>query len=198
MVDAKTERDRADGEDLAIFAAAPDSTRGRAAAGRLLKRYQGRVYGFCFRHVRDHELALDLTQDVLLNAYRRLREYEHRTGFAAWLFTIARNRCLSEFRKRPLPTVRDLDPDQLTTAGPDPIEELAEQDLHRLVKDCLDQTEQDALHLRCHEGLPVDTITEVLGITSASGARGILQRARRKLRAALGDFGGIDEGAEVG
>jgi hypothetical protein len=33
--------------------------------------------------------------------------------------------------------------------------------------------------------MPVDAITHVLGITGSTGARGVLQNARRKMRAAL-------------
>jgi DNA-directed RNA polymerase specialized sigma24 family protein len=33
--------------------------------------------------------------------------------------------------------------------------------------------------------MPVDEITALLGVSGASGARGLLQRARRKLRAAM-------------
>jgi DNA-directed RNA polymerase specialized sigma24 family protein len=43
------------------------------------------------------------------------------------------------------------------------------------------------LWLRCFEKVPVDEITRMLGITEASGARGVLQRARRRLRAALAE-----------
>jgi hypothetical protein len=39
--------------------------------------------------------------------------------------------------------------------------------------------------LRCFERMPVDRITETLCLENASGARGLLQTARRKLRAEL-------------
>jgi DNA-directed RNA polymerase specialized sigma24 family protein len=54
-----------------------------------------------------------------------------------------------------------------------------------LVRRHLDPLEREAIWLRCYEGMPVEEITGLLGIDTASGARGILQRARRKLRAAL-------------
>jgi DNA-directed RNA polymerase specialized sigma24 family protein len=45
--------------------------------------------------------------------------------------------------------------------------------------------EQEALWLRCVERMPVDEITRVLGIEGSTGARAVLQSARRKLRAVL-------------
>jgi RNA polymerase sigma factor (sigma-70 family) len=53
------------------------------------------------------------------------------------------------------------------------------------VETSLDRDERLALWLRCEEALPVEEITGILGLTSPSGARGLLQTARRKLRAAL-------------
>jgi RNA polymerase sigma-70 factor (ECF subfamily) len=72
---------------------------GARAASLLLERYQDRVYVWCFRMVREHESALDLAQETLLNAYRRLDSFEGRSAFASWLFVIARNRCLSVLRR---------------------------------------------------------------------------------------------------
>ena len=38
--------------------------------------------------------------------------------------------------------------------------------------------------MRCNERMPVDEITRVLDLKTATGARGLLQTARRKLKAA--------------
>ena len=62
---------------------------------------------------------------------------------------------------------------------------LAEEELLELIRERLDAVEQQALWLRCFEKIPVDEITEMLGIESASGARAVLQKSRRKLRAAM-------------
>ncbi len=64
---------------------------------------------------------------------------------------------------------------------------LAEEELLALIRVSLDEVEQQALWLRCFEKMPVDEITMLLGIEEASGARAVLQRARRKLKAALRD-----------
>ncbi len=167
----------------------PGGPAGRAAASELLGRYQGRVYLWCYRYVRDHERALDLAQDVLLNAYRALATFQGRSRFSSWLFAIARNRCLTAVKAPSL--VRD-EGVELETL-PDPADEpdrryesvQGEERLLALVRTHLDAQEQEALWLRCVERVPVEEITEMVGDRSASGARGVLQRARRKLRAAL-------------
>ncbi len=178
-----------DREDLRSALDGPDEEARRRAASRLLSRYQKRIYVWCFRYVEDHERALELTQEVLLNAYRKLPDYVHRFRFSSWLFVITRNRCISDLRRPALYRECGLDPDMLQSDRPGPAQQLeetsAEDALKRLIRETLERDEQDAVHLRCFDGLAVDAITEVLDIKEKTGARGVLQRARRKLRAAL-------------
>lgn len=158
------------------------------AATELFGRYRGRVYAWCGRYVRDHEQALDLAQDVLLTAFRSLHTYEGRAPFGGWLFTIAHHACLRAIRRRRLTRDEGADPDLLPDPRPDPAtlleDERARDELIALVSDHLDPLEQRALWLRYAERMPVEEITRVLDLRTASGARGLLQTAKRKLRAA--------------
>jgi len=67
----------------------------------LYNRYKGPVYTFCARMMLNRELAQD---DAMQEAF--LRVYENRSrllktaAFRAWLFSIARNQCLSMLRSR--------------------------------------------------------------------------------------------------
>jgi RNA polymerase sigma-70 factor (ECF subfamily) len=159
---------------LARFRNATDPSDGRRAAGRLLSRYRGRVYVWCYRYVRDHDRALDLAQDVLLKA---------------WLFSIARNECLTALRPRSWRRDPDVDPLELLVQSDDPpallVTREEEEAMEALVRDHLSPVEQEAIWLRCFEGLPVPEVTRLLGLTNTSGARSVLQSAREKLRAAL-------------
>jgi RNA polymerase sigma-70 factor (ECF subfamily) len=180
----------ADGELLARAREDPDEARRGRAASMLLERYQDRVYLWCLRMVREHEQALDLAQDVLLNAYRNLASFEGRSEFGSWLFMIARNRCLDSLRRPPV--FRDeTEVEELVDPSSGPAEQLEEKldeaAFLELIRERLDPVEQEVLWLRCMERVPVEEITRLLRLESASGARGVLQRARRKLRAAAGD-----------
>jgi RNA polymerase sigma-70 factor (ECF subfamily) len=191
-------RDPSD-EDLALLARGdPEGPEGRRAACELLGRHRMTVFRWCRGMVRDPDDAMDLAQDVLLNAYRNLDKFKGWGRFSVWLFVIARNRCLDVLRRPSLLTDDGRDPDSLADlrSGPDrEIEEAEDEEaLLDLIRRHLDQKEQEALWLRCFEKVPVGTITMLLGIRHASGARAVLQSARRKLRAALaGEGEGIDE-----
>lgn len=159
---------------------------GKAAAGELLRRYRRPVYVWCLRYVGEHERALDLAQDVLLAAYQRLEEFEGRAAFSSWLFVIARNRCLNEIRNDA--RREDIEPDSLVdgaTGFDERLEsEMQGQRLLDLAARVLDEDERKALWLRYSELLPVEEITALLNLDQKTGARALLQRARRKLRAA--------------
>ncbi len=193
MTRQEAEERRLDGEDLELAREAATETERRQAASRLLTRHQDRIYAWCYRYVENHDRALELAQDVMMNAYRSLPNYVHRARFSSWLFVIARNRCLRDLRRPALTQALDLDPDSLHSENPGPArryeEAHGEDRLKHLIREHLDAREQDALQLRCIEGLPLNTITAVLGIQERSGARGLLQRARRKLRAAMKEHG---------
>ncbi|MBN2170125.1 MAG: sigma-70 family RNA polymerase sigma factor [Candidatus Krumholzibacteriota bacterium] len=166
-----------------------DRREGREAASRLLQRYREPVFHWCLRRVRDPELALDLAQDALLNAYRNLERFDGRARFSSWLFAIARNRCLNALRRPALFEGDGFDAD--TVADPRGGQDLdledreAEERILDLIREHLPPLDQQVLWLRCFERMPVDAITDALAIPEASGARGVLQRARRRLRAAL-------------
>ncbi|MFN8178066.1 MAG: sigma-70 family RNA polymerase sigma factor [bacterium] len=171
------------------FRSAPSAAEGREAAGELLGRYRSRVFAWCWRRAQNREQALDLAQDTLLRAYRNLGSYEGPNRFGGWLFMIARNRCRSAMKLPALLRDDDAVLEDAVDPRPGPQERAetsqAEERILTLIRAKLDATEQTAIWLRCFEGVSVDEITHRLRIEQASGARGVLQSARRKLRAAM-------------
>lgn len=184
--DSEIRRDR---EDLGIALQCRGEPEGQRAIARLLSRYRERVYLWCFRYVRDPELAQEISQEVLLRAYQAFYRLEANARFDGWLFIIARNSCFKQLRRPSLSRDYDVDPDSVQGDGPRPDtlleEKEAEEELLGLIRDRLDPLEQRVLALRCFERLPVETISRMLDLETRSGARALLQRARRKIRNAL-------------
>lgn len=183
-----------DAELVVRFQQDPESSAGREALGELFRRYRDRLYHWCYRYVRDHDAAMDLVQETYVAAWRALPGFEGRSQFGSWLFSIARFRCASA-RRRPQVNVEE-DHDLATTqdSGPGPEETLLEQEdeaqVLAFLSRHLEDQERLAFWLRCYEGVGVDEITSLLGIREKTGARAVLQRARRKLRAALAESRG--------
>jgi RNA polymerase sigma factor (sigma-70 family) len=65
----------------------------------LFSRYRLRITAYVLGMVRDHARAEDVTQEVFLSALRRLRESERPIAFKPWIYEIARNACIDEFRR---------------------------------------------------------------------------------------------------
>ncbi len=166
----------------------PDEGRRREAAGELLRRYRDPVFLWCLRYTRDTDRALDLSQDVLMTVWQRMGSFEGRSKLSTWIFAVARNRCIDAGRRVDLLADEDVPEDV-----PDPVplaDVVVQQDedetrLLRTIRATLDPAEQDVIWLRCVERMRMEDVTTMLGIDGATGARAVLQRARRKLRAAL-------------
>jgi RNA polymerase sigma-70 factor (ECF subfamily) len=189
----RPEQGREDADLLATAQRSADPAAREAAATELLLRYRDAVYLWCFRYTRNHDRALDLSQDVMVSAWEKIGTFEGRSKFSSWLFSITRNRCIDASRRIDIladETISDHHPDP----APRPDEVAAgagdEDWLLELIRTELDPEEQSAIWLRCVERMPVDEITTMLGVSASSGARALLQRARRKLRAAMERRGG--------
>ena len=180
---------RPDEELLEIAIRDPESPQSRAAASELLGRYQQRVYLWCYRYVRERERALDLSQEVLTSAWRALAGFRHGSKVSWWMFIITRNRCINAVKAPSLVRDDDAELDALPATDSDPATRLEETEdeerVRQLMLEHLDEEERLALWLGCFERMPVEGITKALKLTNSTGARGLLQRARRKLRAAL-------------
>jgi RNA polymerase sigma-70 factor (ECF subfamily) len=70
-----------------------------AAFDVLYERYERRLFGYIRRFVDEVALAEDLFQDVFLGVLVDRTFDPGRGRFSAWLFTVARNRCLMERRR---------------------------------------------------------------------------------------------------
>ncbi|HWD84900.1 MAG TPA: sigma-70 family RNA polymerase sigma factor [Solirubrobacteraceae bacterium] len=79
---------------------------------QLYERYRPRIRAFALRMTRDPDRADDLVQDVFLSALRRLRETEAPIVFRPWIYEIARNACIDEYRRRRRITEVPLDRDR--------------------------------------------------------------------------------------
>ena len=66
----------------------------------LVYRYKNDLYQYILALTRDDGAAGDIFQEVFLNFYRRINEYEPQGKLKSYLFTSARNRVLNYFRDK--------------------------------------------------------------------------------------------------
>ncbi|MBK5225428.1 MAG: sigma-70 family RNA polymerase sigma factor [Thermoleophilia bacterium] len=71
------------------------------AFGVIYDGFFDSVYAYVFRQVRSHANTEDIVSQVFLDAFEKIGAFRWRgAGFAAWLFRIARNDVLDDFRRR--------------------------------------------------------------------------------------------------
>jgi RNA polymerase sigma-70 factor (ECF subfamily) len=167
----------------------PHSREGRAALETLAARWRAKVYLWALRMLRERELALDVAHDCFVQMLGALDRYENRGKFGAWLFSIVHNRCLHEVRRRRPVATDDATLERLGGSTPGADHEAGDRiELGRVLdvmNRVLEPEERLALWLRAQEETSVEELTRMLGLENTSGARALLQTARRKLRAAL-------------
>ena len=66
----------------------------------LLSRHRKPVYNFILRFIGDKETAEDLLQEAFMRVIKGAEAYKRQAKFTTWLYTIARNLCVDQTRRR--------------------------------------------------------------------------------------------------
>lgn len=169
-----------------------------AAFTGLVEKYKQPVMNLAYRTVRDETEAEDLAQAVFVQAWKSAARYQPTAKFSTWLFTIARNLCLNEIRRRKRHPAESLDQtrddaddqplrqieDKRIAAAP---QELLRGELEQKVDEAvsaLPENQRTALWLCRQEELSYEEIAAVLGC-SLSATKSLIHRARETLKAKL-------------
>src|SRR4051795_12248833 len=81
----------------------------REAFEALVEKYKQPVMNLVYRTLADGTEAEDLAQHVFLQVFKSAHRYEVSAKFSTWIFTIARNLCLNEIRRRSRHRAESLD-----------------------------------------------------------------------------------------
>jgi RNA polymerase sigma-70 factor (ECF subfamily) len=68
----------------------------------LMKQYEQMVYSFSFKVCRDKDDAEETLQDTFVNVYRKLNQFDGKSKFSTWLYSIVANNCLMKRRRTKL------------------------------------------------------------------------------------------------
>ena len=152
---------------------------GDAAAFEVLyERHVAGVLGFCRHMLRSQHEAEDAVQQAFVSAHRDMLRGEREINFKPWLYTIARNRCLSMLRARREQAVEA--PELSTTGLAEGVEQRSE--LRELVADVqrLPEDQREALVLSELGDLSHVEIAHIVGVEPMA-VKGLVFRARSAL-----------------
>jgi RNA polymerase sigma-70 factor, ECF subfamily len=179
-----TRADRSDEELLAEYRRASPDARD-AIAGELFSRYYDQVARWSCRFMGKEDAALDLAQQVFLKAYLQLDTFRGTARFSTWLYSIVRHEALNALRQVEPATEGEEVLATLATleAGPEETASQTSQNrqLMELLSTTLDETERIVFTLHYGDDVPLATITRLLRLDNASGAKAYIVSAKRKL-----------------
>jgi RNA polymerase sigma-70 factor (ECF subfamily) len=152
----------------------------------LVRQFQGDIYAWIVRIVRDPGVAEDLTVETLWRIYRARQQFRPEGNFAAWARRIATNLALDHLRRKR--------PEQNLLAepvGPSPPDPLLQRETREKIQKAfrrLPAKLQVAAMLALVEERPYDEIADALG-TSVGAVKVRVFRAVRILRKQLDHLG---------
>ena len=152
----------------------------------FVTKYNKEIFQLAFQLTKDREFAEDLTQDVFVKGFLKLRSFQQKSQFLTWLYRIAYNLIINELRKRKV-TFSNFDDE---TVSPKEIAEIddffdKQETEHRYQKldEALKTLSKDEYALILFHYYEQKTIDEMAFITAqtAANVKVKLFRIRKKL-----------------
>ncbi len=161
----------------------------------LMDRYRQKVMNLAFSILRSESLAEDMSQTVFVKVWQALPQFDGRAALSTWLYTIARNTCLTaverERRMVPLEDFNDFsDDDEPAAFGVMPagsessLQASAEYDVAKLL-DQLPEPYRRVIVLFYLEDRSCEEVGELLKMPTGT-VKALLHRGRKKLATLAG------------
>jgi len=155
------------------------------AFGFLVDRYKESVYSFAYAKLGNFHDAEDVTQEVFVKAYQKLRTLRRWDSFHAWIYSIAANLCKNWLRAKSRRPDREYIEDEgaktLRASSMNSYrDELRRESLHEALH-LLPEIHRQVLTLHYLGGMSTKEIARFLG-TSPNAIIQRLYRARAKLK----------------
>ena len=163
----------------------------------LVSAYERPLWQFIYGFLGSYDDANDVVQQTLIQVYRSLTTLENPARFRAWLFAIARHKCLDHVRRSgpiafsALPHTREDDTDADTRAEalladptPLPDELIERRETQHLLREAiatLSDKQRTVVTLRYTTDLSFNEIGAVLGLNENT-IKTLFQRAKTQLR----------------
>lgn len=169
------------------------------AFDEIVRRYQGRVYAVAYKLTHNREDALDVAQESLIKAYRKIGAWRSvGCGFLPWLLRLTTNQAIDLLRRKAIRRHEPLDEAFIPETAGAAVEPTAEDTAQRVRAREIDErvraalvrlspTQRTVFVMRHFEGLQLSEIAAALGCTDGS-VKVHLFRALKKLQKELGDL----------
>ncbi len=135
------------------------------------------LYNYCYFKLHNAHLAEDITQEAFLRLFENSR-YKEIKNPLAFLYTVARNLCIDEYRKKETVEMPKEMPAQ------DTVDKITDIVAVHMALDGLSEREREIILLRVVNEVPVEDIGKIYGISRFAVYREvkkILKKLERRL-----------------
>jgi len=168
----------------------------KSAFDVLVIKYQQKVINLVNRYVHDPHIAMDISQEAFIKAYRGLKNFRGDSAFYTWLYRIsintAKNHLVSRSRRMPDDDIDAQEAEQYD--GGDklrehatPENEMVTEEIHAVVQKSIEALPDElriAITLRELEGLSYEEISEAMDCPIGT-VRSRIFRARESIELEL-------------
>ncbi|WP_420150319.1 RNA polymerase sigma factor [Spirosoma sp.] len=148
----------------------------------LYRRYRDKVYYKCLSMTKNPAIAEDYTHDIFIKVFNKLPNFQHKSCFSTWLYSIAHNYCLDQLRKASRFHFTEISGDMAHTLADDFSDTTYEVHLFTKTWNRLSQQTIDLFRQKYEENKSLEEIA-VTAKTSVPAVKMRLMRARNEFKA---------------
>lgn len=160
-----------------------------SALRTLIDKWKNPLVSFVYASTRDFQLAEDIAITVFRKLYNARESYRAEAKFSTFLFRIAHNEIITEYRKR---QARPAETDDIADIDlPAPSDSGAKlrdiEEAFAAAVDKIPSKQREAITLLVRNELPYAEIADIMGESVAS-VKTLVNRARARLRESMKDY----------
>ncbi|WP_313893028.1 RNA polymerase sigma factor [Psychrobacillus sp.] len=164
----------------------------KQAYAHIINKYKNPLFGTILRMTKNPHDAQDLVQEAFIKVYDQLDKYDKKGSFSGWLYRVAINHCMDEFRKKRYKMKQvEIDEEKVVHVNHPEVIYLKNEksrQLERLIA-TLPKDERMIILLRYVNELSYSEISELVEVP-LSDVRNKLHRAKKKMRDTVKQEGG--------
>jgi len=167
----------------------------RDAFENLYKAYAPRLFRYLYSMVADAAAAEELTNDVMVAAWKGAANFRGDSRPSTWLFGIAHHKALNELRRKHPVIVEEEEASQMADSAESPEQVVQRHGLEQSVRGALQELSPDhreVVELTFYHGLSYQEIAEIVQ-SPVNTVKTRMFYAKKKLQEVLGRTGILGE-----
>lgn len=162
-----------------------------SAFEELVARHYKSIYNLAYRFLYSSAEAEDITQEVFLRVFRASKTFSPKAKISTWLFTITKNLCFNELRKKKAVNILSIEDEvlpELPSMDNSPVTKMEEKEVRQRVLDAvraLPANLRIAVLLLKYHDLSYEEVASILGC-SVNAVKLRVHRAKHFLAKSIG------------